>query len=281
VDSSKTIFEYDNYRVFLKDIYESQKKKDKKYSYRFFAKLAGFQSSNFMMLVIDGKRNLALPSIEKFAKALRLNKEEAEFFKNLVLFNQATTIEEKDDYAAELLKSQTWKKIHPLKQAQFNYLRHWYYVAIRELANCEGFNEDPEWLAKHVFPNITVHQAKTALAELTQLGLLVKDDEGKIKTANPKIATADEVISSSVAHYHRQALERASESIQRFSREKRDLSVVALPINSRDIAALKEKISHFRKELAQLIGDSKDANKVYQLNIQLFPIAGQDEEGDI
>ena len=101
----KSIFEYDNYRTYLKDVYEFHKKSNKKYSYRYFARMAGFQSSNFMMLVIDGKRNLALPSIEMFAKALKLNKEDADYFRNLVLFNQAGTFEEKDAYALELLKS--------------------------------------------------------------------------------------------------------------------------------------------------------------------------------
>ncbi|MGE0764051.1 MAG: TIGR02147 family protein [Bdellovibrionales bacterium] len=280
MDRLKSIFEYDNYRAFLKDVYETNKKANKKYSYRFFAKLAGFQSSNFLMLVIDGKRNLALPSIEQFAKALKLNKEEGLYFKNLVLFNQASTVEEKDSYAKELLQSQTSKKIHPLKLGQFNYLRNWYYVAIRELVNLDMFNESPDWISKHVFPNITTKQAQTALDELIQLGLLVRNEKGRLVQAHSKIATDDEVVTSSIAHFHRQALERASDAIQTFPRDKRDLSVVAVPINTQNIKMIKEKISNFRNELAQVIGDLKDADAVYQLNIQLFPIAGSNDGSD-
>src|SRR5687767_5975132 len=104
----KSVFEYDNYRVFLKDVYEHARKLDKKYSYRYFAKIAGFQTSNFMMLVIKGQRNLTKDSAEKFAKGLKLSKEEKEFFKNLVFFNQASNHEEKSHYAEQLLKSHTY-----------------------------------------------------------------------------------------------------------------------------------------------------------------------------
>lgn len=277
MDRLKTVFEYNNFREFLGDFYEYNKKLNKKFSYRYFARIAGFQSSNFLMLVIDGKRNLALPSIEMFAKALKLNKEESEYFKNLVLFNQSTTIEEKDAYALELLKSQSYRRIHPLKQGQFNYLRNWYYIAIRELAALKDFSEDPEWIAKHVYPNISMKQAKHALDELIQLGLLIRDESGRLKPADANLATEDEVVSSSIAQYHRQALERASDSIQMFPREKRDLSVVAVPVNSKSVSLLKQKISAFRKELAQLM-DADGADSVYQLNIQLFPIAGLSEE---
>jgi uncharacterized protein (TIGR02147 family) len=49
----KSIFEYDNYRAFLKDSYEAAKARDPKFSFRFFARLAGFKSSATLKRVME------------------------------------------------------------------------------------------------------------------------------------------------------------------------------------------------------------------------------------
>jgi uncharacterized protein (TIGR02147 family) len=115
------IFEYDNYRHYLRDIYTKMKAKDRKFSFRYFSRLVGCTSTNFFKLVTDGERNLSAESIEKFSKGLKHNKEEAFFFKNLVMLNQATTTADRQFYAEQLFKSRSYKKIQPLKESQFHY----------------------------------------------------------------------------------------------------------------------------------------------------------------
>ena len=41
------------------------------FSYRYFSRVAGFSSPNFLKLVAEGQRNLSPKSIAKFAKKLR------------------------------------------------------------------------------------------------------------------------------------------------------------------------------------------------------------------
>src|SRR6185295_13705882 len=88
-DSKLEIFEYDHYRKFLRDFYDSRNDTSEKLSFRHFARLAGFNSPSFLKMVIEGSRNLSHESIRKIAEALRLNKEETQYFTNLVLLNQA------------------------------------------------------------------------------------------------------------------------------------------------------------------------------------------------
>src|SRR5690348_8332036 len=137
----KSLFEYDNYREFLKDTYLS-KKENKKFSFRVFSRMAGFKAGNYLKLVMDGERNLTIESIEKFSMALKFNKEESKFFKNLVLFNQASSVDEKNKYAEQLLYSRVYRKIYPLKELQYRYFSQWYFVPIREMVNLPEFIED-------------------------------------------------------------------------------------------------------------------------------------------
>ena len=65
-----SLFEYMNYRDYLRDYYAEKKKQHAFYSFRLFAQKAGFASPNFFKLVIDGKRNMSKESVFRFSKAL-------------------------------------------------------------------------------------------------------------------------------------------------------------------------------------------------------------------
>ena len=92
------IFDYLDYRAFLRDMFKYRKQQAKHFSYRFFARKSGFKSPNFLKLVTDGDRNLSYESITKVAKGFSLKKQEQEYFEYLVLMNQAGTHDEKNRY---------------------------------------------------------------------------------------------------------------------------------------------------------------------------------------
>ena len=78
------IYAYLDYRNFLKDLFAFKKQESASFSFRNFSRLAGLKSSNFLKLVMDGKRNLSPQSIHQVAKAFKLSKGEADFFETLV-----------------------------------------------------------------------------------------------------------------------------------------------------------------------------------------------------
>ena len=132
------IFNYQDYREFLKDTYSYLKKNSRYFSFRYFSKTAGFTSPNIFKLVMDGDRNLSTEGVGKFLKGLKLGKNESEFFKILVKFNQAKSSVEKQSVAEEILKFKAYRKIYPLGQAQYNYYSNWYFIAIREMVALPG-----------------------------------------------------------------------------------------------------------------------------------------------
>ena len=58
-----TVFAYSNYREFLRDWF-AQLQSSPGFSFRSFSRIAGFNSPNFVKLVVDGKRNLSIESAE-------------------------------------------------------------------------------------------------------------------------------------------------------------------------------------------------------------------------
>ena len=267
------IFEYDNYRTYLKDLYALYKKTKPHFSYRYFSQKAGFRSPNFLKLVIEGKRNLSPESIEKFTKALKLGKKEAEFFRVLVCLNQARTVGEKKVYAEQLMQFRPFRYIHPLRQDQYRYYADWHNVAIRELILLPGFSEDPAWIARRLLPPISPQQAKKALDLLLQLGLLKRDETGRLVQADAFISTGDEVTSTSVADYHRKVIQKGAEALDRFPGPARDISSVTMALSESSFREIKALIQRFRKELLAIADQDHSPEGVYQVNFQLFPLA--------
>lgn len=82
------VFEYRNYRAFLRYFYQ-RGKANRTLSLRSFSQRAGLRSPNYLKLVIDGDRNLTPQVAARFAKACELSGEAADYFCDLVAFNQA------------------------------------------------------------------------------------------------------------------------------------------------------------------------------------------------
>lgn len=274
--SSINIFTFDDYRLFLKEFFKQSKTSGKKMSLRSFSAQAGFKSTNFLSLILNGKRGISEETATQIGKILRLNRSELSYFRALVKFNQATSVEERKSHAAYLLRFKEYEKLHPLTGMEFNYYSKWYYVAIRELVNTSDFREDPVWIASHLSPAISSEQAHEALAELKKLGLVVYE-KGKLTNTHGNIATAAEVHSAFIKAFHQEMIKKGSECIERFHRNHREVSSVTMTMDEESFLKIKEMIQNFEREIVKVKNQAKKASKVYQLNFQLFPLVKPDE----
>jgi uncharacterized protein (TIGR02147 family) len=270
---AKRIYEYDSYREFLKDYYFAAKAKSKGFSFRVFSRMAGFKGGNVLKRVMDGDHNLAPESIEKFAKALKLNKEESIFFRSLVLLNQAANFDQKQIHAEEIIRLRGYKRVFPLKPIQYQLFAKWYLTVLHEMVTLAEFREDPEWIAARIYPPITAAEASRGINELLKFGLLERDTNGRLRQGNPSIATQDEITSSALAFYHREMMKRAGESIDRVGKSDRELTAMTFGASRRTANRLKELLNNFRKEAMDVIAsDSGERDGVFQLNYYLFPL---------
>jgi uncharacterized protein (TIGR02147 family) len=267
-----SIFEYDDYRSYLRDFYSFMKATRPQFSYRYFSQRAGFQSPNFLKLVIDGQRNLSNESIERFTQAMKLSSEEAAFFESLVQFNQASDSEERARCAQNLMRSKTLRKFYPLRLASYDYYSRWYYIPIRELVKLPDFREEPEWIASQFDPPLKTQDASRAIVALEELGLLQRDAAGRLRQTHESLTTDDEVVSSQIANYHREMMKHASDSIALIERSKREISAACIPVSETSMKKIKARIQEFRDEILAIAAEDTDCDSVYQLNMQLFPL---------
>ncbi|MGZ3768686.1 MAG: TIGR02147 family protein [Bdellovibrio sp.] len=270
----KSVFEYDDYRKYLADFYQHAKSENKEFSFRFFSRVSGFKSSNFLYLVMNGKSNISAKSADKIAKAMKMNSEERNFFRNLVAFNQAKNTQQKQKYSELLMQSKSYEVLHPLSQAQYRYFERWFYSVIRGLIGLPGSKDDPGWMANQLQPKISKDQAKEAIEELLSLGLIQRDSKNrKLKQSNPNVTSTNSFTSSSLAQFHKAMADLAIESIDRFPRERRELNSLTVGISSDSFLKIKELTQKYIMDIVEIVDREQEPDKLYQLNIHLFPVA--------
>ncbi len=271
--SVPSVFEYLDYRAFMRDLYAAKKTESAKFSFRFFARKAGFSSSNFLKLVMDGDRNLGPTAIERVAAALKLDKDEGAFFADLVAMNQAQTVSERNRAFERVAANRRFRAARKLDGPLFEYLTRWYYPVIRELAAREDFVEDPAWIASQLLPAIEAREARAALKTLEKLGLLVRDAEGRLVRGEASLTTGHEVRHVVVPAYHLQMIERAAKAVETVEPDHRDVSSLTVCIRGATLPDLKAKIRRFREEMLDRCDSDPSPERVYQLCIQLFPLS--------
>jgi uncharacterized protein (TIGR02147 family) len=275
------VFDYRDYRSFLRDMFACRKGGERAFSYRIFASKAGFASPNFLKLVIEGQRNLTNGSIAKVAKGFGLGRKEREFFENLVFMNQSTTHEEKDHYYRKMMAGRSCARTRKLEKAQYDYFSKWYYPVIREIIAMGEELQAPEALAALLSPSITAREAAKALAAMEELGLIRKDGAGKWEQCDQALTTGPEVRSMAVFNFHREMIGLALESLGRHPSAERDITALTLSVSNSLLPELKKRIAAFRKELLDLACADEHSDRVFQMNFQLFPLTDRvTQEGE-
>lgn len=271
---NKTVFDYDNFREFLRDKISDMRSKDTTLSYRNISKKMGFTSPNYILLVIDGKRNISAQAIAKLSKFIDLNKQEADFFKNLVMMNQAHSVEEKLAYQDQIYKASGYIKVRPVEYKQFQYFSHWALVALREMVELRFFDEDPAWISKHFFKDtVSKEEVSEFLKTLLDLKLLTRDNEGRLRKMDGHISLPPNVSLGFIFKFHKIMIEKASEALFKQKSKKRDITSITLPVQKDKIPEIKDFLDKMRQEFIAKFSSPQEGNAVYTLNSQFFEVA--------
>lgn len=271
-DSKINLFEYSDHRVFLKDWFVAAKRTRASVSYRSFSKKAGFQSSNFIMLVIQGKRNLSEESLTKCLLALNFNKQEQEFFRNLVFLGQAKTNQDKNFYYQRLLQSRKFNQLKPIEKRHYEYYSAWYHPVVRELVVSKGFDGSPEWIAERLSPAVTPAQAARSIELLEDLGFIRKGPYNRWEQVSPIISTGPELTSITVHNYHKLLLDLSKKVMDELTFKDRDASSLTLGVTKEKLPLLRAKIREFREEVLKMVANDREPEEVVLLNIQFYPV---------
>jgi uncharacterized protein (TIGR02147 family) len=267
------VFRHRDYRAFLREYYSRRKERKAGYSLRAFSQTAGLRSPNYLKLVMDGARNLTPEMARRFAHGCELGGEAADYFCELVAYNQAQSAAERERHYRQLQSFRRFRRVHKLDVAQAAYHGHWYIPVIRELVVRPDFQEDAKWIAKTLLPPISPTNAREAINVLCELGLLVRDESGRLVQAEPLVETPEGPLGHQVVEFHRAMMGLASQALDDVPRDEREIASVTLCLSAAKTKELKQELEKLREDLLQRYAADEQADRVIQVNLQMFPLS--------
>jgi uncharacterized protein (TIGR02147 family) len=267
----KPVMEYQNFRVYVRDFYTERKDRSG-FTWRDFAREAGYSSPVFLKLVCDGKANLSEVGVERVAAAMGLAGVDLQYFRELVAFNQAKDGAEKKSRFAHLRRLARENNREIIGEDQYDYFESWKNPVLREMApNMPGAT--PAQLASKLAFDAETAGVKKSLNLLQKTGILEKDAAGNFKQGSKAISTGNlEVASLSVREMHRQMGELAVRALDEIPVKERDISGLTMGLSEEAFQRVSMEIEAFRRRIVAIAMEDSRTDKVYRLNMQLFPL---------
>jgi len=270
-DPLPDVFSYLDYRVFLEESLKVHQQMYPRVTQQTILNSVGITYKGFFSNVLKGRKNLNAEQAEGIGKALKLNKSEIICFQYLVQYNHSTKLEEKKLWLDRLLALKQVKNTR-LSKNQHHLFSKWFFVIIRDALHFFKLRDNFADLAELLQPAITEKEAAHAITELSAMGLIQKDTEGYWRPSSDVVTTGDEVQWIQLADYQLTTMDMAKDALKKVPSKERDISYVTLTLDDETFGSVKSAVQTFRKHLLEIAKGTESPNRVFQCNIQLFPM---------
>lgn len=266
-----SVFQYASAKQFLLDSLDSKKKKNPQFSVRQWSKKMGLQSHTLLTLLLQGKRPLRVKHAKFLSVGLDLTPKENLFFQTLIQYESSQTIEEKELCRMWLAEQNPGQALSTRELDEFSVISDWIHMAILGASRLKDFDGKPETLKKRIGSKTSVHEIRSAMNRMTEMGLLEKQTDGNLWPTYQRITNKDEVANAGVRKYHAQVMDLAKSALEDQSVEEREYQSLSIAIRKDDLELAKEMIKKFRVQFVQTLGlQTREADELYQMNLQFF-----------
>jgi len=274
------VFNYMDYRLFLKDMYDYKKSINPQFSENAFIFAAGFgkNSRGYLGLILKSKRNLTPKSIIGFSEAMGLNAKEAIFFENLVLFSQSESEKEKINYFERMKVGAQGEeaKIVEVLSSQYRFLNEWHLVALREVVNLSDFNESLDWIERKLKYKVKKDKIREGLEDLVKLGLLTRDQNNRLVQSEPVVIFSDNNINfKNASNLHKNFCMMAAEAIETEDYAHRAAQLITLSIPQEKFEDIRKEIQETTKLILNKYANYSvnENSQVVQIGMQVLKIS--------
>lgn len=265
------IFGFLDYREYLKALYEARREASSIFSYRFMAQRLDVDAGQ-LSRILQGKLHLPQRALAATIQLCRLEGREAAYFEELMRRARAKTPEEAAR-SQERLDALKVPAAGEVEAGQSDYYARWHHSVVRALASLEAMPQDSDTIARSCRPALTGREAAESLDLLENLGLLRRDDSGRLVPSEPHIAPHPSVSPELLRQWHSQAMSQARASLEQTPPSERDMSTMTVAVNASDLAKVREWIADLRRQVRALAANTATPDRVFQVNVQWFPVA--------
>lgn len=270
------IVDYTDYRAFLREFFEEKKRTSPFLSFRYLGSRLNIDPSQ-LLKIVQGQLHLSRAKVESVIQYCKLNSKESEYFRLLVGYNKAKNAAEARMYF-DKLAAISGVHFTELEKDQYSFFTRWYYSAIWCALNVFDCDDNYEELGLFVLPAIEPSQVRESLDLLKRLQLIKKNDQGFWKSTDQNISTGESWRTLAVRQHQQEMIRIAGESLDRVAPGERDVSSVTLGVSEESLAEMRAVTEEYRRNMIRISNQSEPTDRVYQLNVQLFPLTTRGDQ---
>ncbi|MBD3316924.1 MAG: TIGR02147 family protein [Chitinivibrionales bacterium] len=117
-----------------------------------------------------------------------------------------------------------------------------------------------------------------AIESLLNLGLVSRDAHGCFRPRSITIRKDPRFASVHWANHMRAKSRLGTKAIERFPKDERDISEVYVPLSRENFEKVREDIAWLRRKILKLSEEDRNATRVYQCNVLVFPLTRSPSE---
>lgn len=277
-----SIFDYFNYRDYLKDYFRLKKQDVPWFSYRHFAKSAGYNSSGLYINLVSGLRNLTPRYYEGFIKALKLNENEANYFLLMVDYTHAVTDQGRQEIFSRMVS------FLPSKEKKIRLNQKEFYssplnVMVHQALSIFNVSDDFKILVDSLSPKPTLWDVKKSMKVLQELELIQKTPEGFYKPSHKNMVGGKEIGDLYISNFQSNMVDLGKDAHKRFPTKEFRLQITeTISVSKSTAKKIESKVKEMHKEIIQMIISDKEAEEaLLQMNLQFFPLINLNPKNEI
>jgi uncharacterized protein (TIGR02147 family) len=267
----KSVIEYQDYHSYILDYY-IERKRISAFTWREFAKQAGFASASYLKLVCDHKTRLVEDGAKKTAAAMNLQGYEYDYFMLLVQYENAKNDQQKKKCFEEIHQITSAHKVKLLGSESYAFYESWLHPVIRELAPAMP-GAKPLEMAKSIRIPVTAAEVSDSLNFLVKNNFLTVDENGNYHQTDKLISTGRlDFVSIPVHSLIRQMGEFALQAFDDLPISERFFSGLTMGMTEKSFSKVMEELKECRRKIFAIVSAEEEVEKICRLNVQLFPL---------
>ena len=202
------------------------------------------------------------------AAAMNLSDYECDYFKYMVDFTNAKDDDKKKEAFRKMEEIAKEQHARVLNADAFDYYESAVNSIVRELAPLML----PGDIAKKIKHEFTAQEVRDALKLLVKLNILKTQSKDVYKQTDKIITGSSESLALALRSMNRQMIDLAREAIEKIKPAERNISGVTVGVDAKALKRITDEVDRCRKQVIAIAGECDNADQVYRLNLQLFPL---------
>jgi uncharacterized protein (TIGR02147 family) len=270
-DMNLPIYAYTDYRDFLRN--EISVKRDRNAAFSIRAAAAQMNiGTGTLNRILNGSRNIGpalLPAVITF---LGLKSREAEYFSLLVHISRTSHPGKKRGLFEQILRMRGESR-SVIPEQKYGLFEQWECVALHQLLRIVPDCSDPAMLGALLSPKVSPSRVRKALDLLERNGMIRSNDRGGYSPVENSMTTGETWLGVAIHGFQKTSARMAMNALDSFQKAERDFSTLTISVSPESFKTARDILRKARQEILALDEKETRPERVYQMNLQLFPLS--------